>query len=74
MNQKCIAVLPVLALVLSAADERSGDFKKLFNGKNLEGFDTVLREKGVNRDPQTVFRVEKGTIRVSGVEYGYFVT
>src|SRR4029453_2672052 len=61
------------ALPVAAADAHKG-FTKLFNGKNLEGFDIVLKEKGVNRDPDGVFRVQKGAIHVSGTEYGYIIT
>jgi hypothetical protein len=68
-----MAVLAV-AMAASSLEAAGGEFIKLFNGKNLDGFDTVLREKGVNRDPDGVFRVEGGAIRVSGVEYGYFIT
>lgn len=47
---------------------------KLFNGKNFDGFDKFLRTKGLNNDPDGVFRVENGVIHVSGVEYGYIIT
>ena len=47
---------------------------ELFNGRNLDAFDTFLREKGLNKDPDGVFRVHDGTVHVSGTEYGYFVT
>ncbi|MCC6391305.1 MAG: DUF1080 domain-containing protein [Bryobacterales bacterium] len=47
---------------------------RLFNGKNFDGFDKFLRTKGVNNDPDNVFRVENGVIHVSGSEYGYIIT
>jgi hypothetical protein len=47
---------------------------RLFNGRNLDGFDTFLRDKGLNNDPEKVFRVHDGVIHVSGTEYGYFIT
>jgi hypothetical protein len=46
----------------------------LFNGGNLENFDTFLKSRGLNHDPDQVFRVEKGVIHVSGKEFGYIIT
>jgi hypothetical protein len=48
--------------------------KQLFNGKNLEGFDTFVQERGLNKDPNRVFTVRDGMVHVSGKEYGYFIT
>lgn len=45
-----------------------------FNGKNLDGFYTFLKEHGLNEDPDGVFTVKDGVIRVSGQHYGYFST
>ncbi|HYM12690.1 MAG TPA: DUF1080 domain-containing protein [Bryobacterales bacterium] len=52
----------------------SGKAIKLFNGKNLDGFDTFLRTKGLNNDPEKVFQVENGMIHISGAEFGYLIT
>ncbi len=46
----------------------------LFNGSDLSQFDTFIRERGLNSDPDHVFRVEDGVIHVSGHEMGYIVT
>jgi hypothetical protein len=46
----------------------------LFNGGNLENFDTFLKTSGLNSDPDHVFRVETGMIHVSGKEFGYIIT
>ncbi len=46
----------------------------LFNGSNLSGFDTFLKSKGLNNDPDHVFKVENGVIHVSGTELGYIIT
>lgn len=62
----------IAALGFSADD--SSVRGRLFNGKSLEGFDTFLKEKGLNKDPDGVFRVQDGMVHVSGTEYGYFVT
>ena len=52
----------------------SGKAIKLFNGKNLDGFDTFLRTKGLNNDPEKVFQVERGMVHISGAEFGYIIT
>jgi hypothetical protein len=46
----------------------------LFDGTSLDAFDTFLRTKGLNSDPEGVFRVENGVVHVSGTEHGYFIT
>ena len=46
----------------------------LFDGRDLGAFDTFLRSKGLNADPDSVFRVANGVVHVSGKENGYFIT
>ena len=46
----------------------------LFDGRNLDQFDTFLPSTGLNSDPAHVFTVENGVIHVSGTEMGYIVT
>jgi hypothetical protein len=46
----------------------------LFDGRDLANFDTFLKERGLNNDPDHVFLVENGTIHVSGKEFGYVIT
>ena len=46
----------------------------LFDGRDLSAFDTFVRGHALNEDPDHVFRVEDGTIHVSGTEFGYVVT
>ena len=43
---------------------------QLFNGKNLDGWYTFIRERGKNVDPKKVFTVKNGMIRISGEEFG----
>jgi hypothetical protein len=43
---------------------------KLFNGKNLDGWYTFIKDRGKNIDPKKVFTVSNGMIRISGEEYG----
>jgi len=76
--------LVLAALLLGApAPERAGatDQKKaagaatqLFNGKNLSGWYTFLRNQGQDNDPEGVFKVEDGLIHVSGKTFGYIMT
>jgi hypothetical protein len=47
---------------------------KLFNGKNLDGWYTFIKDKGKNNDPNKVFTVKDGTIRISGEEFGCITT
>ncbi|MCP4642108.1 MAG: DUF1080 domain-containing protein [bacterium] len=42
----------------------------LFNGRDLDGFYTFVRDRGRDSDPKKVFTVEDGMIRISGEEYG----
>jgi len=43
----------------------------LFNGKNLDGWYTVLKTKGINKDTEGIFKVEDGLIHILGKEFGY---
>jgi hypothetical protein len=43
---------------------------QLFNGKNLDGWYTFIKDRGKNVDPKNVFTVKDGMIRISGEEYG----
>jgi hypothetical protein len=46
----------------------------LFDGTSLAAFDTYFASTGVNSDPNGIFRIEDGALRVSGTEHGYFIT
>ncbi len=76
-------IFPLLLLVITvtsftgitdpAGSERKNDKKselKLFNGKNLDGWYTYIKERGKNVDPKNVFTVKNGMIRISGEEFG----
>jgi len=67
------AVLLALACTLSAEAETDKG-RPLFNGQNLSGFYTFLERHGKNNDPDKVFSVADGMIRMSGQEFGYFAT
>lgn len=71
-------LLPALLLLsIGLADNNdiyAQRFRSLFNGKNLKGWDTYLKTKGKNQDPDTVFSVHDKQLRISGKEFGYLVT
>jgi hypothetical protein len=46
----------------------------LFDGSNLDHFDTFLKTHGLNADPDHVFQIENGVLHVSGKEMGYVIT
>jgi len=58
--------------------DRSGPERKyakkseiqLFNGKNLDGWYTFIKDRGKNVDPKKVFTVKNSMIRISGEEFG----
>jgi hypothetical protein len=54
-------------------DVEAGEPVLRFNGKDLEGFYTYLHDSKYD-DPRGVFRVEDGAVRVSGEEFGGFIT
>jgi hypothetical protein len=75
------ALAPLLVLALPVAADPVKDPIKLFNGKDLTNFYTFLgspakgeKPYGKNNDPEKVFTVENGMIRVSGKVFGCFVT
>jgi hypothetical protein len=74
---KAVALLMVTAVRLPAVAQKMPPHKAavvLFNGKDLSGFDTFLKGKGLSSDPDHVFQVEDGVLHVSGKEMGYVIT
>jgi Domain of Unknown Function (DUF1080) len=74
---KTIALLIVTGVVLPAVAQKMPPHKAavvLFDGKDLSSFDTFLKSKGLNSDPDHVFHVENGVLHVSGKEMGYVIT
>lgn len=47
---------------------------RLFNGKNLDGWYTYLKDRGRDSDPNKVFTVRNGLLRISGEEWGCITT
>lgn len=64
------ATVPAVANKIPA----HGSAVVLFDGKNLDQFDTFLKTKGLNADPEHVFAVENGVLHISGKEMGYVIT
>ncbi len=46
----------------------------LFNGKNLDGWYTFIKDRGRDNDPKKVFTVKDGVIHISGEEWGCITT
>ncbi|MBM4071594.1 MAG: DUF1080 domain-containing protein [Planctomycetes bacterium] len=61
-----------LSLRLARADDDDKGFKPLFNGKNLKGWKTFLKDMDAN--PAKTFVVNDGEIQVTGTPFGYFYT
>ena len=71
--QFAIVIAVVFALPVGAGSGPAGTVK-LFNGRNLKGWYTFLRDHGKNSDPDQVFTVKRGRIHVTGKTYGYIMT
>lgn len=66
--------LLVTLLSLISTNSYSQEFKPLFNGKNLDGWYSFLKTSGKSNDPDTVFSVNNGILKITGKEFGYIVT
>jgi len=74
-----LCFLAALGLVAAHGLGRAGDdkgFKPLFNGKDLTGWKTFLKEEKDKdkADPAKTFVIKDGEIQVSGFPFGYFYT
>jgi hypothetical protein len=73
-----LAFAMILAAAATAQQPKGvpshGKLKPLFNGKNFAGFDTLLKDHGLNSDPDKVFQVQDGMLHISGEEFGGLVT
>ncbi len=58
----------------SGEKNKKNNNTQLFNGKNLDGWYTYIKDKGKNNDPNKVFTVLNGLIRISGEEFGCITT
>jgi hypothetical protein len=75
MLRRAFLALPALALRIAAEPEAIRPTRRirLFNGKNLDGWYTWLKEHRYE-DPNQVFRVVNGQLRISGIDWGGIAT
>ncbi len=80
MKKTLIILLLAIFMMPAAGSGKNGSPQKaktkqaLFNGKNLDGWYTFLKDKGRGNDPNQVFTVVNGVIRISGEEFGCITT
>ncbi len=72
-------LLMVLLLEYALAQRPAEDVElnktvELFNGKNLEGWYTFLKDFGRDNDPKNVFTVRNGLLKISGEDWGGITT
>jgi hypothetical protein len=49
-------------------------FTRIFNGKNLNGWHSFLKDIGTNKDPDNNFMIEDSVLHVLGKDLGYVIT
>jgi len=72
----CLLVLAEESFAQNSAPSTKEKTKpvQLFNGRNLDGWYTFLKDRGRDSDPKKVFTVKNGLIRISGEEWGCITT
>jgi len=66
--------LLLLFSLLFCSNGNAQDFKPLFNGKDLNGWYSFLKNKGKDNDSNQVFTVQGGLLHITGKDFGYIVT
>ncbi|MEO7531578.1 MAG: DUF1080 domain-containing protein, partial [Sediminibacterium sp.] len=61
-------------LVKNIEPESKDPFEKIFNGKDLTGWHSFLKDIGANSDPHHNFLIEDGMLHVVGQDLGYVIT
>ena len=74
MNRKYFSIIVLLFSVLFFKQDDFEEFEPLFNGKDLSGWYSYLKTNGKGNDPDTVFSVNNGLLKITGKEFGYIVT
>lgn len=68
------ATLPTGVNAQSRADDALDGTIRLFNGQNLDGWYTFIKDRGRHQDPKGVFTIDDGILRISGEEWGCITT
>lgn len=68
-TRAALALSMVMAGAAHAATSSSSPLS-LFNGEDLDGWYTYLKDRGRDADPSQVFTVSDGILRISGEEWG----
>lgn len=61
-------------LVKNITPVKDNSFVDIFNGKDLTGWNTFLRNIGKNKDPNNNFRIKDSTMHVIGKDLGYVIS
>jgi len=69
---KCI--IQFIFLTLFTGYAYSQKVQQLFNGKDLTGWYSFIKNRGKNNDSAGVFSVKDGMLHITGQEFGYIVT
>ena len=69
-----ISTLPAVAGEGGSYVPPHGKAIVLFDNGHRDQFDSFLKTKGLNNDPEHVFTFENGVIHISGTEFGYLIT
>ena len=73
LRKQLIILLTLSCLWWGSTSSLHSDEIELFNGKNLKGWTSWLRNSQ-HEDPDKVFSVVNNTLRISGAGYGYLAT
>jgi hypothetical protein len=67
-------IIQLILFTLFAGNTYSQKVQQLFNGKDLTGWYSFIKNRGKNNDSAGVFSVKDGLLHITGQEFGYIVT
>ena len=67
-------ILLIVLFILGYVNTYSQKAQPLFNGKDLTGWYSFIKNRGKNNDSAQVFSVKDGMLFITGQEFGYLVT
>jgi len=67
-------IIQFIFFTLFAGNTYSQKVQQLFNGKDLTGWYSFIKNRGKNNDSAGVFSVKDGLLHITGQEFGYIVT